>query len=186
MYIHTCKLYITAFHVNCIIINKCIPLNEYISSVSDEVYVKFTCTAAGKLSLWNISWLFAEAASQFIYLGSRAYCCSCELPSSSLLIQQVRHDRKGMQIYLAHFIYYIPQVGLGSGFSVRISDFSFTNSLATSSLVLCDSILRMVHPVSSIWIRLPSDSQHAHEPCSTMSLSCITATPTRRSSRAKQ
>lgn len=129
---------------------------------------------------------FAEAASQFIYLGSRAYCCSCELPSSSLLIQQVRHERKGMQIYPAHFIYYIPQVGLGSGFSVRISDFIFTNSLATSSLVLCDSILRMVHPVSSIWIRLPSDSQHAHEPCSTMSLSCITATPTRRSSRAKQ
>lgn len=129
---------------------------------------------------------FTDVASHFIYFGSRACCHSCKCPSSSLPIQEVRHDRKGIQIYLAHFIYCIPQVGLGSGFSVRISDFSFTNSLATSSLVLCDSILRMVHPVSSIWIRLPSDSQHAHEPCSTMSLSCITATPTRRSSRAKQ
>jgi len=151
MYTHTCKLHITAFHVNCFIIKKCIPWNEYVSSVCDDVYVQFTHTTAGKLScLKHIMAFFAEAASQFIYLGSRAYCCSCELPSSSLLIQQVRHERKGMQIYPAHFIYYIPQVGLGSGFSVRISDFIFTNSLATSSLVLCDSILRMVHPVSSI------------------------------------
>lgn len=146
----------------------------------------YTYSCRQALCLKHIMAFFSEAASQFIYLGSRAYCCSCELPSSSLLIQQVRHERKGMQIYPVCFIYYIPQVGLGSGFSVRISDFSFTNSLATSSLVLCDSILRIVHPVSSIWIRLPSDSQHAHEPCSTMSLSCITATPTRRSSRAKQ
>jgi len=149
MYTEICKLHITAFHVNCIIINKCIPLNECISSVSDDVHVQFTHIAAGKLSE-TYHGFFAEAASQFIYLGSRAYCCSCELPGSSFLIQQVKHERKGMQIYLAHLIYYIPQVGLGSGFSVRISDFSFTNSLATSSLVLCDNILRMVHPVSSI------------------------------------
>lgn len=50
MYTHTCKLHITAFHVNCILINKCMPLNEYISSVSDDVYVQFIHTAAGKLS----------------------------------------------------------------------------------------------------------------------------------------
>lgn len=186
MYTHTCKLHITDLHVNCIIINKHLPLNEYISSVSDDVYFSLRIQLQASSLSETYHGFFAEAASQFIYLGSRAYCCSCELPSFSLLIQQVRHERKGMQIYPAHFIYYIPQVGLGSGFSVRISDFIFTNSLATSSLVLCDSILRMVHPVSSIWIRLPSDSQHAHEPCSTISLSCITATPTRRSSRAKQ
>lgn len=51
MYTHTCKLHITAYHVNCILINKCIPLNEYISSVSDDVNVQFTHTAAGKLSV---------------------------------------------------------------------------------------------------------------------------------------
>lgn len=51
MYTHTCNLPITALHVNCIIINKCILLNEYISSVSDDVSVQFTCAAAGKLFL---------------------------------------------------------------------------------------------------------------------------------------
>ena len=51
-----------------------------------------------------------------------------------------------------------------SGFSGRISDLSLTNSLATSSLDLCDSILNIVQPVSSIWILLPNESQHAHDP----------------------
>ena len=44
------------------------------------------------------------------------------------------------------------------------SSFSLTNSLATSSVVLWERILRMVHPVSSIWILLPRDSQQAQEP----------------------
>ena len=45
------------------------------------------------------------------------------------------------------------------------SDLSLTNSLETSSLVLWDNIRRMVSPVSSMWMRRPSASQHAHEPC---------------------
>jgi len=49
--------------------------------------------------------------------------------------------------------------------SCRMSDLSLTNSFATSSLVLCDKILRIVQPVSSIWHLLPSDSQRAHAPC---------------------
>lgn len=53
---------------------------------------------------------------------------------------------------------------LGNGFSCLMSDFSLTNSLATSSLVRCDNIRRIVQPVSSIWIRLPNDNQHAQDP----------------------
>lgn len=136
-------------------------------------------------SLWNVSWLVSRNNKPINLLGIKSILLSFELCISSLLIQQVLQDSKGIQIYLAYFIY-VPQVGLGRGFSVRISDLSFTNSLATSSLVRCDSILRIVHPVSSIWIRLPRGSQHAHEPCSTMSFSCITATPTSLSSLAKQ
>lgn len=49
--------------------------------------------------------------------------------------------------------------------SWRISDFSFTNSLATSSLLRCDKIRNIVQPVSSIWMRLARASQQAHEPC---------------------
>lgn len=48
--------------------------------------------------------------------------------------------------------------------SVRISDFSFTNSFATSSLLRCDKIRRIVQPVSSICIRLANDNQHAQDP----------------------
>lgn len=51
-----------------------------------------------------------------------------------------------------------------NGFSGRISDLSFTNSLATSSFDRCDKIRSIVHPVSSIWIRLPNDNQQAREP----------------------
>lgn len=140
---------------------------------------------ASSPSLRNVSWLVSRNNKPIHLLGIRSIFLSFELCILSLVIQQVVQDSKGIQICLAYLIY-IPQVGLGRGFSVRISDLSFTNSLATSSLVLCDSILRIVHPVSSIWIRLPRGSQHAHEPCSTISFSCITATPTSRSSLAKQ
>lgn len=58
----------------------------------------------------------------------------------------------------------LPFHWFGRGFSWRISDFSFTNSLATSSFVRCDRMRKIVHPVSSIWILLPNDNQHAHEP----------------------
>ena len=44
------------------------------------------------------------------------------------------------------------------------SDFSLTKSLATSSLLLCERILRMVSPVSSMWMRRPRASQQAQEP----------------------
>lgn len=43
-----------------------------------------------------------------------------------------------------------PQVGFGSGVSCLISLFSFTNSLAISSLLRCESMRRIVQPVSSI------------------------------------
>ena len=46
------------------------------------------------------------------------------------------------------------------GLSV-VSDFSFTNSLATSSVVRWLSILRMVQPVSSMFTLRPSDRQQA-------------------------
>lgn len=49
--------------------------------------------------------------------------------------------------------------------SCLVSDLSFTNSLATSSLYLCESILKIVHPVSFICIRLPSPS---HSPVRTL------------------
>ena len=68
----------------------------------------------------------------------------------------------------------------------RHSDLSFTNSLATSSLVRCDKILRTVKPVSSRCTRRPKATQQAQEPCSMMSRSCIRAIPMRRSSLAKQ
>lgn len=42
------------------------------------------------------------------------------------------------------------QVGFGSGFSCLISLFNLTNSLATSSLFLCERIRNIVQPVSSI------------------------------------
>ena len=48
--------------------------------------------------------------------------------------------------------------------SSRTSVLSLTNSLATSSVVRWDRILRIVQPVSSIWTRRPSVSQQAHEP----------------------
>lgn len=51
----------------------------------------------------------------------------------------------------------------GNG-SWRISDLSLTNSLATSSLLRCDKIRNIVHPVSSICIRLPSASHRAQDP----------------------
>lgn len=87
--------------------------------------------------------------------------------------------------------------------SWRISDFNFTNSLATSSLLRCQRILRIVQPVSSLGMLLNSGNQRAHErwkrimeilnyfqtlkfTWSTISFSWSTATPTRRSSRAKQ
>lgn len=51
-----------------------------------------------------------------------------------------------------------------SGSSGLTSDLSLTNSFATSSLFLCAKIRRIVHPVSSIAMRLPRESQQAHEP----------------------
>lgn len=54
--------------------------------------------------------------------------------------------------------------GFDSEGSCRISDFSLTNSLATSSLFLWDRMRRIVQPVSSIWIRFASDNQQAQEP----------------------
>lgn len=68
----------------------------------------------------------------------------------------------------------------------RHSDLSLTNSLATSSLERWDRIRRTVQPVSSRCIHFASGSQQAQLPFSTMSRSCNTATPIRRSSRAKQ
>lgn len=50
------------------------------------------------------------------------------------------------------------------GGSPRTSDLSFTNSLATSSLVRWLRILSTVQPVSSMWHRLPRKSHVAHEP----------------------
>ena len=73
-----------------------------------------------------------------------------------------------------------------SGSSPRTSDFNLTNSLATSSFVRWDKIRKIVNPVSSIWILLPRANQQAQEPLFRMSLSCITDTPMRRSSRPKQ
>lgn len=52
----------------------------------------------------------------------------------------------------------------GTMLSGRTSDLSFTNSLATSSFVRCDRILRIVQPVSSILMRLPRLSQQAQLP----------------------
>jgi len=68
----------------------------------------------------------------------------------------------------------------------RHSDLSLTNSLATSSPVRCESIRSTVHPVSSSRMHLASGHQQAQLPRSATSLSCRTATPIRRSSRAKQ
>ena len=48
--------------------------------------------------------------------------------------------------------------------SSRTSDLSLTNSLATSSVVRWLRILRIVHPVSSMFTRRPSESQQAQEP----------------------
>lgn len=52
----------------------------------------------------------------------------------------------------------------GRGFSWRMSDFNLTNSFATSSFVRWDKIRSIVQPVSSMFIRLPNDNQHAHDP----------------------
>ncbi len=68
----------------------------------------------------------------------------------------------------------------------RWSDFSFTNSLATSSLLRCERMRRTVRPVSSMWMRLPSGSQTAALLRDASSFSWSTAMPTVRSSRAKQ
>ncbi|TNN78944.1 hypothetical protein EYF80_010870 [Liparis tanakae] len=68
----------------------------------------------------------------------------------------------------------------------RVSDFSLTNSLATSSLERCERMRMAVRPVSSMWMRWPSGHQHAQLPFPPMSRSCITATPTTRSARPKQ
>ena len=51
------------------------------------------------------------------------------------------------------------------GSSALTSDLSLTNSFATSSVVRCDKILMIVQPVSSNWIRRPSESQQAQDPC---------------------
>ena len=55
-------------------------------------------------------------------------------------------------------VYCDPAIG-----SCRMSDFSLTNSLATSSLLRCDKILSIVHPVSSICMRLNNGNQRAQE-----------------------
>lgn len=68
----------------------------------------------------------------------------------------------------------------------RHSDLSLTNSFATSSPVRCESIRSTVHPVSSRRMHLARGHQHAQLPRSATSRSCRTATPIRRSSRAKQ
>lgn len=70
--------------------------------------------------------------------------------------------------------------------SFLTSDFSLTNSRATSSFVRCDRMRSTVQPVSSMLTLRPRGSQHAQLPCSMMSRNCITATPTSLSSRAKQ
>lgn len=57
------------------------------------------------------------------------------------------------------------------GASALISDLSLTNSLATSSLCLWESIRSIVQPVSSILTRVPRGSQHAHEPWKRSTLS---------------
>lgn len=49
--------------------------------------------------------------------------------------------------------------------SWRISDLSLTNSFATSSLLLCHRIRRIVQPVSSLGMLLNSGSHRAHERC---------------------
>lgn len=51
-----------------------------------------------------------------------------------------------------------------TGASDLISDFSLTNSRATSSLCLWDNILSIVQPVSSIFTLVPRGSQQAQEP----------------------
>lgn len=68
----------------------------------------------------------------------------------------------------------------------RVSDFSLTNSLATSSLERWERIRMAVRPVSSMWMRCPSGHQQAQLPFSMMSLNCITVKPTTRSARPKQ
>jgi hypothetical protein len=65
VYTHTCKLHVTAFHVKCVLINKCIPLNEYISSVSDDV-VQLTYTAAGCLK-HIMAFLLKQQANSFTW-----------------------------------------------------------------------------------------------------------------------
>lgn len=65
---------------------------------------------------------------------------------------------------LQHNAHYFYIHWFGRGFSCLMSDFSLTNSLATSSFVRWERIRRIVQPVSSIWMRLPKDNQQAQEP----------------------
>lgn len=53
----------------------------------------------------------------------------------------------------------------GIGSSCLMSDFNFTNSLATSSLLLCERMRNIVHPVSSMLQRFPRESHRAQEAC---------------------
>ncbi len=67
-----------------------------------------------------------------------------------------------------------------------VSDFSLTNSLATSSVERWERIRSAVVPVSSMLIRGPKGHQHTQLFRSVTSRSCSTAIPTTRSTRPKQ
>lgn len=69
-------------------------------------------------------------------------------------------------VSLFHSVHEGPPGPPPAGASVRISDLSLTNSLATSSLCRCERIRSIVHPVSSILILEPRGRQHAIEPWS--------------------
>ncbi len=67
-----------------------------------------------------------------------------------------------------------------------VSDFSLTNSLATSSVERWERIRSAVVPVSSMLIRGPKGHQHTQLFRSATSRSCSTAIPTTRSARPKE
>lgn len=68
----------------------------------------------------------------------------------------------------------------------RVSDLSFTNSLATSSPERWERMRMTVRPVSSMCIRGPSGHQQAQLALGATSRNCMTAIPTTRSARPKQ
>lgn len=76
----------------------------------------------------------------------------CKLCSQPLCFVSSDFSREGGEIYLSF-----------SDGSWRISDFSLTNSFATSSLLRCQRILRIVQPVSSFGMLLNSGNHRAQD-----------------------